>query len=528
MKQSFPELGDNTEQGTHFPVVLDIPDREYVRQMMKNPDLFEKFKETRDRLLALTGVKNLSELIGRSDDEELIALTGRNLVDEYLNNKTDSQSAEAEKPEEKERLLERARKSIASALRSFANLFDKEGVQKSAEALKEIQRKLELEQKTGVEDKLVVAASDADDLIKYVVNHFFPGHNVDDLGGVNEVKNSSDVARLLMVAFDSRDEKEGGWSDQARFEAKRKIVLTELMYKINEFLAEQSRNSNNLSFFDEFMDRHMYSYGALKKGDYKRKYLVPETDSESGEPKVSRFISEDEKDQLLQEDPSRRVMPIALRSFNAGVNGHRREIDFHVDSRSKTKISLALKMIRKDTQDTNELLKDLNGVRFVFENEHDIDLFEYEMNRCLREAGYEFNFKRAKEAIGPNESIKCRKYNVEIGKNGSTSHFEFQTFTCGGFDDYFYGENAWAKYEIDRFFESSSSQALVPGAIYPEIKEARQEIAEEASRKAMTRFRQDSVRRATTKKRPIHEEDPVQKVAPPINLVQESATPPLN
>lgn len=493
VKESYPELGDNTQDGTLFPITLDTPHSQYEEKIRTvAPERLDVHNETRRRILRLTETERLRDLVGRSDDEELIALTGKNLVDEYLAKRAGPQPVETEKAEKKVRLSESIRKSIASLLRSAANLFDREGAEKSAQALKEAEEKLEQERRTGVEDKLVVAANDADDLIKYVVDHFFPGHNVDDLGRVNEVKNSSDLARLLMVAFDNRDEDGGGWSDQSRFEAKRKIVLTELMYKINEFLAEQSRNSNNLSFFDEFMDKHMYSYGGQKKGDYKRKYLIPEADKEGKNHEVRRFIDEDEKNRLQKEDSSQRVTPIALRSFKAGVNGNRREIDFHVDSRSKTKISLALKMIRKDTKDTNELLKDLNGVRFVFENEHDIDLFEYEMERCLRGAGYEFDFKRGKEAIGPNDSIKCRKYNVEIGKNGSTSHFEFQTFTCGGFDDYFYGENAWAKYEIDRFFESSSSQALVPGSIYPKIKEARQQIAREAGEKAMDRFRQDA------------------------------------
>lgn len=477
MKQSFAELGDNSKEPTLFQVGKEAVDLSFIRDLRKNhPELYAEFKETRARILRLTGQKNLADLMGRSNDRELINTTRRNIALERV---------KIERGEKKEKSVEgmgffqRSRMKIASALSGFAERLFPARLNEDISEMEARLRDYGLQADKFIEEE--------------VVGKFFPDHTK-DLHLKNEVKNCNDPAKLLMMAFDP------AWHEKVRFEAKRKLRLMELFEKVNDFLKEQNLNENDLSFFDDMMNDHVYAHGDSKKGAHVAKELVTTHDPSSFQVTGWFLVDKGEvidysemSDEVSSQDKVMRTQ-IPFRKFMVGENGHSREIEFMIDARRKTKEGMALKMLRKDTNDPEALLGDLNGVRMIFKKEDHVDLFEYSMKSKLREAGYEVNFSEHRSAVGNNGSLGCRKYDVAISKDGVSRNYEMQIFTFDEYANYLYSEeDAWPEYEIRRFFESSSSEALFPSEIYHE------ELGE-VNRQDIARSGQDIIRDQLTLK----------------------------
>lgn len=465
MKKSYPELGDNLEQGTTFPVVLAIPDRKYVRKLKEeNPEAFEAMKERREMLLNLTGVQNLGDLMGRSDDELFTTEVRENILNSLV---------QSEREEERSALQEEAEGWAAEQRLKIRFLMEDAGnwvfSGRRSEKLNE------------TNEKLQKYAMQADDLISGVIAKFFPERS-SGINMTNEIRDNNDVASLLTISMDD------GWDEKARFEAKRKLMLIELLAELDKAVMKQKMNNNDLSFLHDLMNRYIYDHEGKKKGAHEDRLLVARHGGDDF-TNIDWRLEDIDKEQEINDsndDPNVITMPMGLRSLRVGNNGRSKKIEFMVDSRHKERDSLALKLLRKDTKNPEELLSDLNGVRFVFQSTDDILFFERELESRLKDAGYHIEFTRTKTAVGNNDTLSCLKYNVNITNGDDRVHqYELQIFTVPEYLNYIYSTpHSWDEYEITRFFESSSSEALFPSSIYKKLATVRQEVAEKARERA--------------------------------------------
>lgn len=464
VKEAHPELGDNTEEGTTFPIALDGLHSEYEEGLkVKAPERHKAYLERKARILELTGAERFRDLMGREGDREFIQSTREHLLSVLADEKMAEEKDVMLK--QKEGLLQRA------GLRMWFAAED------MAERIMPSLRSKRLKEMEGDLHRNFQAA---DELITDVIKTFFPDM-AETISMTNEVRDSHDPAYLLALAMDNK------WADKARYEAKRKLILMELMANLEKVVMEEKKNGNNLASFHDLMNRYVYSHEGKKKGDREEKLLVARHGGKNFRNLEWRLedVSDQESIRLAENGPDMIMKRMGFRSFRVGENGHSREVEFMTDSRHKDRNSLALKLLRKDTNNPKELLGDLNGVRYVFQAEDHIDLFEMTMSHRLRGAGYEVDFTRSKSAVGSDKALSCRKYNVEISKDGKRHSFELQIFTIEEYLNYLYSTpHSWDEYEVRRFFESSSSEALFPSSIYEQLALIRRDVASQAQERA--------------------------------------------
>jgi len=462
-----------------------LTDLKSFRELRADPERYAQFVELRKRFLALAGVENLSDMDNQEGNKQLAEIIRRNI----------------------------------------ANMFE-ESLVPDYVINEEVRRLFAL-------DKLEDLSMEADGLINYAAERFFPGAGgKTHIGMINEIENCDDVGRLPLIwrSPDGNPDnpRDPGWGNRARWEAQRKLALIELFAYIRKYLKERREHKKGLAYFDRLMNEHIYSFnGGRKKGDFQVKYLVSEHGFGEINDCVATKLFEDRseaevalegEDFVCPEamgkevvpifDPEgRRLTPIAFRAFEADIDGEKREIEFMIDSRIKTKNSMALKLLRRDSLDPNgcgesdiktndtddkeakiaeEILRDLNGVRMVFKNGEDIDRFEKHMIETLSAAGHEIKFHRKVSNLGKG-SLSCRKKNVEIDGR----YYELQIFTFEEFVNYLYKRGvSWPEYEIQRFFGSSSSEALFPDEFYPGLPD-REEISQNAQETSYRVFTQN-------------------------------------
>ena len=438
IKKKFPLLGDFL-----FRITGPISSFSRVKYLIKNhPELYEILKEERKKILKLTGVTNLGELKNQSDNQEMI---------------------------------DRVRENIA---RSAADILVPDYVKDEYARLKLSEREL---YDLGVQ---------AESILDYVDNKFFPMSGEVLSEGLTDVKNCHDVGKLTLIASDdgsSDNPNEHGWEDTARNRALVKLALIEILAKIDQNIHERMQSDHGLAYFDQVMNKEgVYSFkGGKKKGYFDVKFLV--TTHEKDDHKCINWdLVENEEEALkLAANDDKELTTMALRKFEVeNEDGELVEIEGMVDTRVKTITSMALKMLRKDSDDAEEVLKDLNGVRLVFKNNRDIELFEKSLERKLGK-NHEVEITRSKTEVADG-GLKCKKHNILIDGR----KYEMQIFTFQEYTDYLYQSSvSWPEYEIDRFFESSSSHAFYPGSM-PKYEELDRE--ENANRARKTARMQNS------------------------------------
>lgn len=315
---------------------------------------------------------------------------------------------------------------------------------------------------------------DANELISAVIGRYFHGHRY-DLDMKNEVRHCNDPAKLLLMTQDNR------LDTRMRFEAKRKLLLMEIFAKRK--MALRKFRDHLDKFYELLGDRVLEG----NPGYMEEHYLIATLD----EDQDNACVREGEgQPMLMNQQPAlieknQICIPMGMRSI-LGVDeqGKGRKVDFYIDSRRKGSISQVLKMIRKDTIDPEEWVKDLNGVRMVFKDETEEKIFKDTFNKKLKKEGYEVQMEEPEETIGHAEKIKekrdvggGRKSRLLISKGKLKKQemkIELQTFTFPEFVDYeFKVPNAWIMYDITRFFEAGLGEVLFPKDFYSSVNQDR-------------------------------------------------------
>ena len=366
-------------------------------------------------------------------------------------------------------------------------------------------------------------SDNANEFMNWVLDRLVPGGEADNLDVTNDVIACADPAQLVLIANDREKtgELKKGLSPEdrrakvmVRFEALRKSYLMLLMAQVNAYRKERN---DDLAYFNGLMSQHIYS-PELGYGEHKTRYLVSEhsvrdnanLDEDAMESNhqcvawqsyTDRKEAQRDVDQRQEGLPHqvpvqregvlgagapklKRIMtPIAMRSFDVEESGEKKTIEFRVHTRFKTQNSCLQKLIRKDMrlkEDPSQVVSDLNGVRFVMENEGHVRLFWKKFNEVVGKS-HQIEVVEEQDSVGKGGALKCKKYDLKIDGRP----YEFQFFTFPQYADYEYSQpHSRDAYEIRRFYESSCSEALFPTEIYGDFD--RKEYEKNAVRKMLS------------------------------------------
>ncbi|QQR83207.1 hypothetical protein IPJ72_05375 [Candidatus Peregrinibacteria bacterium] len=267
---------------------------------------------------------------------------------------------------------------------------------------------------------------------------------------MNEVKSCNDPAKLLLLSMDRR------YDERIRFEAKRKLILIDLIAKIDTYIEEKKDGLDRLN--DLMNERLFVRNGHM--GKHSDMYLLSQHED------VSMRCIEVE---CLPSPPDQipdghKLTPIAVRQFTREDGS---AANIVVEQRTKSPISRVLKMLRRDTKDMSLLDRDLNGLQVICQSQEDINEFQSALQRAAKAEGLEFRevYGRQKGNVG-SAALELTKVNYIIGG----VNYEFQIFTQRQFINYMnLRGGSWKEYEVARFFDHRLDEALFPQSIYPAI-----------------------------------------------------------
>ncbi len=446
-KKSTPILGDDSKEGTVFPITRDVdpmilmgveradPDNAarnvddarlmpvvnvgYALNMARqHPDRYAQMKQIRAdviKLMANGKGGNLSDFAGRSTNPRLVSKVRANIVKAHSD-------------------LDVNQTEVLNRLKGF-----------------------------GV---------DANEFIDYVTATFFPGYTT--LEPANEIRSCNDPAKLLLIALDDN------WALKARFEAKRKL---DLMQRFMERKKALKPIKGRMDAFYELLNTHMLDATGVKRGSHEKGFLIATLDPENGNSCLEARL---DTMPLFKAEENQVSMPMELRAFE--VRGRR--IQFMVTGREKNKFSHIMKSMRKDETDITKLIKDLHGVRLVFLSDEDRVLFRRTFARRLRSAGFEVSSNTA-TFVGDGSKLPGIETELLISKPGfGRASYEMQAYTAEEYVDYFLKTpTAWPMYDIQRFYEYLLDEILFPYSIYDTLtKNQRHEIAYQAWQGAYDTF----------------------------------------
>ena len=193
----------------------------------------------------------------------------------------------------------------------------------------------------------------SNEFINDLVNKFFPDSKY-ELSLKNEVENCNDAARLLFMTLNTT------LDPRVRYEARRKLILIELLGKIVDYTDAERSHEDALSDMMILINEQMVSVPeGGKKGATEEKFLVSRHTTQKRKT-TQAFI---EAKPPKKERTTQRVTPMGIRRGRVLTNEkEERQIFFHYSQREKRTSARLLKAIRYNDP-IGERESDRNGIR---------------------------------------------------------------------------------------------------------------------------------------------------------------------
>jgi len=305
------------------------------------------------------------------------------------------------------------------------------------------------------EERITRYAEGADSVIRYLRESIVPDFS-SDIEMVNEIQTTNNPLDLLLITFDK------DYNKQARFEAKRKLILMRVAGSIDQTEREMGA-SDQFKQFQEFLNNHVWNTELLI-GDSTKAYVVS-----THNPETFRCESVDILDEAPQEQlqPNQKLTTLPRRSFQFEGN----TIPIYVTPRKKEAEAKIIKLLRKGSENPAVAVEDGLGLMGVMDTEKDIKRFEQHLLACASEAGSPMRFEDIHDSLknggGTNgqssKELKMRRYFVKMGK----IRVELMLFTNSTYLDYRYQKGvSHQEYEVRRLFDSGVIGLLFPKDIY--------------------------------------------------------------
>jgi len=308
-----------------------------------------------------------------------------------------------------------------------------------------------------------------DTMINEKLNQMFPAYM--GMLGIREEAKTHDMGRLLLIALDPKRD------NRVRYEAKRKFEFMRLLIKIDRELKKKKKGTHD--FFWGLMEERVISH----EDGVKPIHMISSHDMDDNYRCIKCEFSDESPASLAEnqitEHMDSRFMVADMK------DGTKRRIRFMYDSRPKIAEDMLLKWLRRPDRTFEQLMRDANGARSIFENEEEMNLAKDTIVERFKAPDpktgktYNVNLQKQKNGVGKNGTDKpaiiCDKFNLTI----EDKDVELQLFTKEQYANYqTHRPNSWVEYDVNRFFDHSLSETFCPDTIYPNL--PREQIARDA------------------------------------------------
>ena len=305
------------------------------------------------------------------------------------------------------------------------------------------------------EERITRYAEEADKVIQYLRTSVLPDFR-SNIEMVNEVQATNNPLDLLLITFDKK------YNKQARFEAKRKLILMRVAGSIDQTEREMGVG-DQFRQFQEFLNNHVWNTDLLI-GDSTKAYVVSTHNPETFRCESVNIMDETPQEKL---QPNQKLTTLPRRSFQ--FEG--KTIPIYVTSREKDPETKIIKLLRKGGENPAVAVEDGLGLMGVLDTQNDIERFEQHLLACGSEAGSPIRLEDIHDSLknggGTNDQsskeLKMRRYFVKMGK----IRVELMLFTNSAYLDYRYQKGvSHQEYEVRRLFDSGVIGLLFPKDIY--------------------------------------------------------------
>ncbi len=317
---------------------------------------------------------------------------------------------------------------------------------------------------------------DADQVIAHLKDTFL-GEQSKKADIINETEHKNNPTDLMLIALDDT------YTRTARFEAIRKLLLMELIASISKQEGLE-KASEKLGEFDDFLYEHIWIRGrGEKRGSTQNAYLYSRHDPDTFESiDPIEEISEEEGDRRKKEGelgPHELLTHVRRRTFM-----HKgRVIPVYMISREKTLVEKVLKMLRKDSENSEIAVQDDLGFMGVFNNIQDMNAFQERLQEGMANEKLPSTLKKLTDSLdgtgykhgktAGSKKVKMRKFflefpnkNMEIILHTNKSYVDFNNQFEVGHEEF----------EMDRLHDYGVLDLLFPYDIYCiDMEEARKE-----------------------------------------------------
>jgi len=277
---------------------------------------------------------------------------------------------------------------------------------------------------------------------------------------VNEVRAYNDPTDLLLLSFD------GKWSEKARFEAKRKLLLMTLAASI-ERREREVGIENQFRRFVDWLHERVWNPDLLL-GESRGVFMISDHDPETWACPNAQLVDE-EQGIKYELEPFQKKTHLPRRSFKTEAG---KEIDAYVTIRDKKMEAKILKMLRKGLEDPTIAVDDDTGLLVVVDNSRDAR----ELIRHLTEQGYKSDYPIIIEDVsytleggeynnknGGSHKIRMLKFFIRLANEMRVECIIHTTETYA--EQLYMREVSHEEYELNRLF---GPEVNVPRLLFPE------------------------------------------------------------
>jgi hypothetical protein len=277
----------------------------------------------------------------------------------------------------------------------------------------------------------------------------------------NEIETTHDPVNLLLRVFDNR------FSIQARFEAKRKLVLMGLAGSIDQ-RERETDIENKFYTFLEFLNGNVWSQ-QHKIGHLENAYLLSRHDLDTFRCLQVQVIDSAARAGLKELREGERLTLLKRRIFQ----DEGRNVPVYVSVRKKDSAAKVLKLLRKNEKNPAVAVDDELGLMAVLDSISDVKRFVRHLTRAAIKSG---SFMTLEDI---SDTLTSGEYQAKnIGSSGQTPMLKFFARMGGmrveliihtnqSYLNYlFQREIAHDEYEVRRIFDSGVAEFLFPNDIY--------------------------------------------------------------
>jgi len=277
----------------------------------------------------------------------------------------------------------------------------------------------------------------------------------------NEIETTHDPVNLLLRVFDNR------FSIQARFEAKRKLVLMGLAGSIDQ-RERETDIENKFYAFLEFLNSNVWS-PQHKIGHLENAYLLSQHDPDTYRCLQVKVIDSAERTRLKTLREGEKLTLLKRRIFQ----DEGRDVPVYVSVRKKDSAAKVLKLLRKNEKNPAVAVDDELGLMAVLDSIGDVKRFVRHLTRAAIKSG---SFMTLEDI---SDTLTGGDYNAKnVGSSGQTPMLKFFARMGGmrveliihtnqSYLNYLFQRDiAHDEYEVRRIFDSGVAEFLFPGDIY--------------------------------------------------------------